>query len=136
VRFVFDPGVVVSAALTEHGVPAKLLRLWDEGMFELVVSPLLLAELRGVLGRPHIADRVPSDRARALVSALAAGSIELPDPPNPPAVTRDPKDDYLVALTREAGAFALVSGDMHLFELDIRPPVLTPRELFELLQPS
>ena len=133
-RIVLDPGVVVSAALSEHGVPSELLRLWDDGAFELIISPRLLAELRNVLARPHIARSVPPEHARALIRAFVASSIELTDPPEPPAVTRDPKDDYLVALAREAGAFALISGDRHLLELDIRPPVLTPRELFDLLQ--
>lgn len=95
-----------------------------------------MRELETVLARAHIAPSVPPERARALIGALVAGSIEVPDPPEPPAVTRDPNDDYLVALAREAGAFALVSGDRHLVELDIRPPVLTPRELLGLLQPS
>jgi len=136
VRVVIDPGVVVSAALSKHGVPAQLLQLWGDGAFELVVPPLFAAELRNVLSRPHIARQVPRARGRGLVRALMADSIELVDPSPPQAVTRDPKDDYLVALARAAEADVIVSGDRHLLELDIRPPVLTPRELLDLVQPS
>lgn len=133
---VVDPGVIVSAALSEHGAPAQLLRAWDSGAFELVISPLLLQELRKVLARPHIARRVPPDRARALVRAPRAEAIEVSDPAERPPVSRDPKDDYLVALARAAGTDVIISGDRHLLELDIRPPVLTARELLELVQPS
>lgn len=135
-RVVIDSGVVVSAALSEHGAPATLLRLWTEGEFEIVVSPQLVAELQDVLARPQIAPRIPPNRARALVRALSAGAIEEIDPPTSAPVTRGPKDEYLVALARAAGADVIVSGDRHLLELDIRPPVLTPRELLQLLRPS
>ena len=135
-RVVLDPGVVVSAALSEHGPPASLLRLWGDGAFELVVSPRLLDELRDVLARRHVALRVPVPQARALVRALAAGAVQVQDPVEPPPVTPDPNDDYLVALARVAGAGVIVSGDRHLVELDIRPPVLTPREFLDLFTPS
>lgn len=68
--------------------------------------------------------------------ALTDGSVEFADSSPMPVVTQDPKDDYLVVLAQTAEAFALVSGDRHVLELDIRPPVLTPRELLELVQPS
>jgi predicted nucleic acid-binding protein len=56
------------------------------------------------------------------------------DPLDIPSVTRDPKDDYLVALAREAGADSLVSGDPDLTSLaDPVLRVMTPRELLDLL---
>jgi putative PIN family toxin of toxin-antitoxin system len=136
VRVVVDPGVFVSALLSNRGAPDALTRVWADGGFEVVVSPNLLAELSRVLERPHIARTVPVARVRTLVRALEAGAIALEDPNDPPAVTRDPEDDYLVALARAASAHFIVSGDRDLLEADVRPPVLTPRELLRLLQPS
>jgi predicted nucleic acid-binding protein len=50
------------------------------------------------------------------------------------AVSRDPKDDYLVALARECGADFLVSGDQDLTALsEILPPVRTPAAFLEAL---
>jgi len=47
-------------------------------------------------------------------------------------ITRDPKDDYLIALAREAGVDAIVSGDADLVELDrADPPVVSPSRLVE-----
>jgi predicted nucleic acid-binding protein len=46
-----------------------------------------------------------------------------------PHVLRDPDDDYVVALASEAGADAIVSGDLDLREaVGLPVEVLTPRE--------
>jgi hypothetical protein len=110
--------------------------VWADGGFEVVVSPDLLADLSRVLERPCIARAVPVARVKALVRELDAGAVAFEDPSDPPAVTRDPHDDYLVALACAAGAHFIVSGDRDLLEADVRPPVVTPRELLDLLQLS
>ena len=47
---------------------------------------------------------------------------------------RDPSDDYLVALARDARADAIVSGDADLLALEAAaPPILTPRAFVEEL---
>lgn len=52
------------------------------------------------------------------------------DPIEPPAMTRDPKDDYLVALARAQTVDAIVSGDRDLLEAELSGvAVRTPRAL-------
>lgn len=60
----------------------------------------------------------------------------VPDPPaSPNREIDDPKDEYLVALSRVADVAALISGDAHLAELvDLHPPVLTPAAFLERLE--
>ena len=66
---------------------------------------------------------------------MALHGLRFKDHPDPPAATADPKDDYLVALTRSAGAAALVSGDAHLVELPSQLcRVLTPRAAVSLVE--
>ena len=48
-----------------------------------------------------------------------------PDPPNPPRVSRDPRDDYLVALAVSVGADAVVTGDDDLLDLSDPPVSIT-----------
>jgi predicted nucleic acid-binding protein len=61
-------------------------------------------------------------------------ALMLRDPPDPVAVTRDPNDDYLVALAIAAQADALVSGDRDLTDLQDPPvSVLTPRTFLDRL---
>jgi predicted nucleic acid-binding protein len=53
------------------------------------------------------------------------------------AITRDPKDDYLIALAREAGVDAIVSGDGDLLVLEgIDPPIVSPGRVVEQLAES
>ena len=133
-QLVIDPGVYVSALLSRRGPPFRLIELWDAGAYEVVASPAVFDELRLVLARDRFRS-VSSDEIEGLFAALEEHALGFDDIPDPPAVTVDPKDEYLVALTRSAGAAALVSGDAHLVEL---PPhscrVLTPRAAVELVE--
>jgi len=45
-RIVLDCNVFVSALLSPRGSPAQILDQWADGDFDVVISPLLLAELR------------------------------------------------------------------------------------------
>jgi putative PIN family toxin of toxin-antitoxin system len=135
-RVVFDANVFISALLSPRGSPAQLLRLWVGGAFDLVVSPLLLAELERAFSYPKLTRAVNPDEARAFVEELRNSAVLVADPSDVESgVTRDPKDDYLVALARAASANVLVSGDPHLTDVPgLQPPVLTPRELLEILE--
>jgi uncharacterized protein len=135
-RVVFDPNVLISARLSPHGTPGQLLAAWIDGQFELVVSPALLKELGGVLGRPKFRRWLTADEAEAFVNRLRTGATLVDDPSTaPPASTPDPGDDYLIALARKANADCLISGDSDLTGLvDPQPPVFTPRVFFENLE--
>jgi putative PIN family toxin of toxin-antitoxin system len=136
-RVVIDPGVFVSALIAPKGTPAQLLDLLLEQRFELVVSPQLLAELTGVLLRDRFRRYVTAAEVRELVADLAAVATVLRDPPDPVAITRDPNDDYLVALAVEAQTDALISGDSELTDLQSPPVrVLTPRRFLVRLGES
>ena len=127
-RAVLDVNVLVSAAISPRGAPARLLAAWRDGAFELVVSPLLLAQLRRALGYPKLARLVPPADADALVALLGRAAEVAADPPGPPPVrTGDPKDDYLVALAAAERAL-IVSGDAHLTDLGGRLPVRRPAD--------
>jgi putative PIN family toxin of toxin-antitoxin system len=128
VRAVLDANVLISAALSPRGTPARLLIAWQAGAFELLVSSLLLAELRRALAYPKLARLVPPADADAFVAWLGRAAELVADPAGPPPVRSvDPGDDYLVALAAAERA-VLVSGDRHLTVLAGRIPVRTPAE--------
>jgi putative PIN family toxin of toxin-antitoxin system len=136
IRAVVDPNVLVSAFISPRGgSPDRIVRAWREGAFELVVSAQLIAELTDVLARPKFAVQAAEGRAEAYTAALAGDAVAIDDPSEPPAVSPDPGDDYLIALARAADADVIVSGDSHLIDLaDLEPPVLTPRRFVEQLE--
>lgn len=134
-RVVLDPGVLVAALISKKGAPAQILLGWRGARFELVVSPLLLRELGKVLTRDKFRRYVSLDEAEHYVRMILRGATLIADPPDPPALTPDPGDDYLLALASAAGARFLVSGDPHLTELtEPVPPVLTPRAFLDRLE--
>jgi len=93
-----------------------------------------LNELTCVLLRTKFRRYASPAEVHQLVAELSAIAIMADDPPDPPSVTRDPGDDYLVALAVGAGADALVSGDRDLTDLTgAGVTVLTPRGLIDHL---
>jgi putative PIN family toxin of toxin-antitoxin system len=115
-------------------VPAACVRAFTEGRYELVVSPLLLAGLLSVLRREKLQAFLTLEHAERLVDALARGAVVAADPAEPPRVSRDRGDDYLVALARGARAHVLVSGDADLLDLDLPDlRIEQPRAFLELL---
>lgn len=132
-RAVLDPNVLISAILSPAGTPARILLAWQHGAFELVLSPLLIAELRRVLRYPKLRDRVAPADARAFVSWLERTATRAEDPSGPPpAESVDPGDGYLLALAATARA-ALVSGDKHLLALADDMPIFTPADFLHEL---
>jgi len=72
-----------------------------------------------------------------LITDLAAQTTLVADRSGPhPAVCRDPRDDYLVALATASGAEAIVTGDLDLLAIDpkqLSTEVITPRQLIDRL---
>jgi putative PIN family toxin of toxin-antitoxin system len=126
VRAVLDVNVLISGIIA-RGTPARILEAWRSGSFELVVSPMLLDELAGTLRNPKLAGRVTPGDATAFVQLLERASTVSADPPDRPPRSRDPGDDYLLALAESARAL-LVSGDVDLLELRSEFPVRSPQE--------
>jgi uncharacterized protein len=134
-RVVLDPGVLVSAVISQMGPPAEILDRWRDGEFDLLVSPKLLDELEDVLLRPRFREVASVEEAHTYVEALAREALLVRDPEEIPPVTADTGDDYLVALAVTVRADAIVSGDRHLTELVDPPvPVLTPRAFLGRLE--
>jgi putative PIN family toxin of toxin-antitoxin system len=133
-RVVLDPGVLISALLSPRGTPTRLYLLWLSGEFELVVCPHLIEELEGVLRRPKFRDLVTPDEVDEFVEIIRRGAISVENPVIIEGVTRDPGDDYLVALAQSADVDYLVAGDKDLTSLaTVSPPVLSPAALLDLL---
>ena len=135
-RAVLDPNVIVSAALRPEGAPAHCFYAHAEGRFELVASPLLLAELRRVLRRDRFRSYLTVERAERFVDGIARAATLVDDPPDREPLSRDPADDYLIALARASSAHVLVTGDRDLLELEVAEiAIVTPRAFLELLPP-
>jgi len=135
-RAVLDVNVIISALLSRSGSPAAVFRAWQEGRFELIVSPLLLTELERALGYPKLRRRIPAEEAEAVVDWLRRAATVAPDSEGPPPTRSvDPGDDYLLVLAASENAI-LVSGDDHVLSLEDQLPVYSPALFLGFLEAS
>ena len=127
-RAVVDVNVLIAGVLSAHGASAEILRASRDGLFEFVVSELLLAELQRALGYPKLRKRIPPEKATAFANWVRDHGTLAEDPTGPPPIgSRDPDDDYLLALAISRRAY-LVTGDEDLLVLSDDLPILSPAQ--------
>lgn len=136
-RVVLDTNVIISATLVHGGKEDQILRAWQRGAFELVLSPPILEELARALFYEKLRRfRWMTDaEIGALLLALGAGSF-LASGEVTVRVSRDPDDDKFLAAAVDARARFLVTGDRDLLDLkryqDIR--ILRPGRFLAVLR--
>lgn len=118
-RVVLDTNVVVSAALIRGGNEDRLLRAWQRGAFDLVLSPPILAEI----GRALLYEKLQKFRwmseeeVISLLEILGQESLLVPGHLTV-QVSRDPADDKFLAAAIEGRARTVVSGDKDLLAVN------------------
>ena len=138
VKAVLDTNILVSGLVAEQGYPRQILDAWLEGHYILVISLYLVEELVHVLSYPRIAKRLRLDEEElaVILAALLSEAEVTPGRLHLPGVTRDPKDDAVMACAKEGEADYIVSGDRDLLVLGeyegIR--IVTPRRFVEILE--
>lgn len=133
-RAVLDPNVLISALIAPNGTSAQVLGAWLAGVFNLIVSPRLSAELERVLLRPKFRPYLSEEDVAAYLALLQTTAIPVDDPELTEALSPNPGDDYLVALAEVVPAY-LVSGDEHLLGLTRTGlDVLKPAEFLATLK--
>lgn len=132
-KAVLDPDVLTSSLLSREGPPAKIILEWLHGGLDLLVSPQLLEELEETLAYPKIRKRVSqTDAENFIVLPKLSGTMVADPSEDPPIRSRDPRDDYLLALAASESA-ALVTGDKDLLDFDPKFPIYSPKQFLDLL---
>jgi putative PIN family toxin of toxin-antitoxin system len=109
-RVVLDTNVLVSALLLESSLPAQLVAEFRRGRFVLLTSALQLDEFRRVTRYPKIRSRINAVDAGSLMNDLRKIAVVVEDLPGVD-VSRDPFDNFLLAIASGGGADYLVTGD-------------------------
>jgi len=129
---------MISALIQPKGASGQIIAsLLEEGPFELIVSPAILAEVRRSLSYPKVRKYIKaSDEDLELwVASLELIAQPVEGNPRVNAVAEDPDDNKYIEAAVEGLAQFIVSGDRHLLSLksyqDIR--IVTPRVFLDLL---
>lgn len=139
-RIVLDTNIIVSRYLTPRGRVARVVDLWEQGAFDLLVSEVILSEYAQVLDYPHLrtVHRL-TDAQLAEIDEALREFTELVVPEETPAVVKDDADDdHLLACADSGGADCLVTGDRHLLELGTYKgiPILRPADFLDRFFPE
>ena len=118
-RVVLDTNVVISRYLSPTGPPAEILRRWEDGWFDLLVSEELLAEYERVFHYPRLraVHQLTSSEIGRIIANVRqfATRIEVTERLN--VVEDDPTDNRCLECARAGGAEVIVCGDEHLLRL-------------------
>lgn len=111
-------GTLVSGVASRPGggAPWLILAALLDFDFEAIVCPRLIGEFRDALASKYFRERFDPDDLAEIVANVEEAATKYADPEEITALLRDPDDDYLVALAREADADAIVTGDRDLLD--------------------
>ena len=108
-RVVFDTNIYISAILF-GGKPEKLLRLAKEGVFELLISGEIMAEIARVL---RIKFGWESWRISMVIDEIRENTTLITPARRIQAVAEDEADNRVLECALEGGASYVISGDKH-----------------------
>ncbi len=114
-RVVVDPNVFVSILI---GGSVALLkdRLFSNAV-ELILSKKLLTEMHEQATKTKFSKYFTPAQARSLIDLLIDVGTTCPDSDSAKGTSRDPDDDYLLALCKHGKADVLLTGDDDLLVL-------------------
>ena len=136
-RVVVDANVFVSGIIQNSGIPFRILKAWEQGLFFLVTSLPMVEEVRRVLQYPRIQKKyaVDDDTIKQVIGSLLKYSILVTDLPDIKEIADDPQDDKVLATAVAGRAETIVTGDSHLLRLsryrDVQ--IVTPRTLSAMM---
>ncbi len=119
-RALLDANILISYLLAPaSGTIAQVVDAGISGRYTLLLPEELLSEfVEKARAKPYLAERIAVEEVRELAEVLTKMSEVVPRISGEiPAVTRDPKDDYLLAYALVGEADYLVTGDNDLLVL-------------------
>ena len=131
IKVIIDTNVFVSGTLWK-GTPHKVLELWSEGKFKLVVSVEIVNEYEEVLSNllNHQQDLVDRILETIRMHSEYVQPVKLPK-----AICRDPNDEMFLMAALAGKVDYIVSGDKDLLVLNntLNLNVVNPRQFLDAL---
>ncbi len=139
IHVVLDTSVWISALLWT-GLPNQLLKLIENGKIKAVISPVLVKELREVLGRDKFSSiLVARESSVPELMQEVLKQVELYDPVSVSGIVeRDPDDDNVIACAIAGKVQWIISGDDDLLNIEKYKDILigSPKRFLEVEFPD
>jgi putative PIN family toxin of toxin-antitoxin system len=141
-RVLLDTNIYIAFLLSENvldSVVGRALRFAVERKYSLIVPEEVIHELQErVANKRYLRQRIDQESLDQFESLLRSfGEVLPPLNVTAPKLTRDPKDDYLLAAAVIGDVDILVSGDLDLHAIRPllpRPAIKTPAEFLSLIE--
>ena len=110
-KVVIDTNVLLAAVIKPFNPPQQIYEAWKDGRFELYISEAQLEEIRRVSRYEKMRAILPPFKVGAMINSLKrlARIVSVGDICSEPS--KDPDDDFLIAICEASDANALVTGD-------------------------
>lgn len=135
IRTVIDTNVLASGLISEAGTPGRILSCWAVGLFDLVLSEYILAELERTLAKPYFRRSTSPDWAEQQLTWLQISGIVVPISVQVSGVAAHSEDDLVLATAVSGRARYLVTGDkaMQAIGLYLGVNVVRPLDFLNML---
>lgn len=142
-RVVLDTNLIISAALIPQTPPDRIFRSFLQGSFDLLISEEQLEEIADASKKGKLKSYpLFLNKIAELIENLkfAAELIKPAHEVDLPFHSRDPKDDYILAISLGGKADYLITGDEDLLVLNTNPglgilKVVTARQFLSEITP-
>ncbi len=134
---VLDTNVLASGFVGRYrleSTPGAIIRAWRSGAFQLIVSEILLIELRRTLAQPYFRQRLTDPEIADAFGLLQQEATRVSLTVTVVGVASHPEDDLVLATAASAQSDYLVTGDKRLQEVSVYQGVrlLSPRAFLDL----
>jgi len=131
-KVITDTNVLVSGIFFS-GPPARILKTWQDGRFQIVLSEDILDEYRRVI--QALADKLGHTDFEPILETLLIKSELMPSYAFESPICEDPDDDKFLACAMVSQSNYLVTGDNHLLKMGkfLNTIIVTPRHFIDNL---
>lgn len=138
-KIVVDTNLFVSAVITSHGNPAKILELFRKNLVEIVMSEEIVMEIQKVLTYPKIRKRHRWNlgETEQFIEGIKKFCIVVtPKAHSGAIVMQDPSDDKFLDCAVAGEVDYIVTGDGHLLNLGQYSgiPIITAEQFLKKTQ--
>lgn len=118
-RVVLDTNIYISNLISEKGNPARIIRWWLEGEFDVLVSQPIIDEVLRVTGYETIQKKYTKVRENRLEYAalISEQALWIEADEKLDIIASDESDNRYVECAVAGGAEYIFTGDDHLLEL-------------------
>jgi putative PIN family toxin of toxin-antitoxin system len=132
IRVVIDTNVVVSANLTDEGLPAAIMDLAAGKNILMCVSDAVLAEYKEVLNRPRL--KLTPQRVAGALAVIRKTCLHVKPTRRISVIKVDEPDNRLLECAEAARADYLVTGNTKHFPTTFKhTAIVTPKQFMDLL---